>query len=255
MIMRHIISEDRMHLQARAVGVSFLVHVALVLGILGAGSTSVHVRQPLVVDFSLEAPRGSTLQQAPTKQTAVLPPARRLTEGAPPLSSSAEEAKTPKEQPPATAETRPSGPSASAASPIAANSGKAREGDAGPLLPGSIARSPGAPVQTRSSIDSGGIEKARYLKEHFLYIKELVQKKALYPAMARRMGWEGRVVVAFTIQSDGTARDLKITESSGHELLNRTALDAVRRAAPFPKPPAEAVIVLPLAYRLDSKPE
>jgi TonB family protein len=34
-------------------------------------------------------------------------------------------------------------------------------------------------------------------------------------------------------------------------VLDNGALEAVRRAAPFPRPPAEAEIVVPVAYALE----
>jgi protein TonB len=69
--------------------------------------------------------------------------------------------------------------------------------------------------------------------------------------MARRMGWEGKVVVAFLVLSDGSVRDVRVVRGSGHPALDRGAVEAVRKAAPFPRPPAEAEIITPVVYRLD----
>jgi protein TonB len=69
--------------------------------------------------------------------------------------------------------------------------------------------------------------------------------------MARKMGWEGRVVVAFLVLSDGSVRDVRVVKGSGHPALDRGAVEAVRKAAPFPSPPAEAEIITPVVYRLE----
>jgi periplasmic protein TonB len=94
-------------------------------------------------------------------------------------------------------------------------------------------------------------DKSRYLTSHFTYIKDLIHKHLIYPITAKRMGWEGKVVVSFVISSAGHAQDVKISKSSGHEILDENALRAVKTAAPFPKPPVEAQIVIPILYRLN----
>jgi protein TonB len=95
-------------------------------------------------------------------------------------------------------------------------------------------------------------EKARqkYLKEHFTYIRDLVIKRLSYPAVARRMGWNGRVVLAFVVAEDGNIHSLQIRSSSGYQILDTCALDTVKIAAPFPRPPVAAEIVMPVNFRL-----
>jgi protein TonB len=65
------------------------------------------------------------------------------------------------------------------------------------------------------------------------------------------MGWEGRVVVAFVILPDGRVRDIRVVRGSGHALLDRSAVEAVRSASPFPPPPAEAEILTPVVFKLE----
>jgi protein TonB len=50
----------------------------------------------------------------------------------------------------------------------------------------------------------------------------------------------GRVVVSFGLSSAGGLRFAKVVNSSGNAGLDRAALSAVRRSAPFPRPPAGA---------------
>jgi protein TonB len=69
--------------------------------------------------------------------------------------------------------------------------------------------------------------------------------------MARRMGWEGKVVISFLVLSDGSVRHVRVVQGSGHSALDRGAVEAVRKAAPFPRPPAEAEIITPVVYRLE----
>jgi len=91
--------------------------------------------------------------------------------------------------------------------------------------------------------------KKRYLKENFAYIRDLIQRKVTYPKLARQMGWEGKVTVSFIVKSNGHAKDIKINNSSGIEVLDRSSIEAVEKASPFPRPPVEAQIIIPISYR------
>jgi periplasmic protein TonB len=50
----------------------------------------------------------------------------------------------------------------------------------------------------------------------------------------------GRTVVAFSIADGGALASLQVLQSSGSPALDQVALDHIRRAAPFPPPPAGA---------------
>jgi protein TonB len=59
-----------------------------------------------------------------------------------------------------------------------------------------------------------------------------------YPEAARDRNIEGQVTIRFVLVTDGTVRDLTIVDASRHRSLDQAALEAVRRAAPFPRPPS-----------------
>lgn len=106
-------------------------------------------------------------------------------------------------------------------------------------------------LESNSLVDnSAAASQARYVKNHFLYIKEKIQKQIVYPRIARRRGIQGKTVISFVIQADGSVKDLKIVESSGYDILDRNAIKTVKRAAPFPKPPVSAELVIPMTFRL-----
>ena len=50
----------------------------------------------------------------------------------------------------------------------------------------------------------------------------------------------GRTVVAFSISDAGALASVKVLQSSGSTDLDQVAVDHIRRAAPFPKPPSGA---------------
>ncbi|MEW6586745.1 MAG: energy transducer TonB [Nitrospirota bacterium] len=89
-----------------------------------------------------------------------------------------------------------------------------------------------------------------YLKKHYAYIRALIQKNLVYPAPARKMGWEGRVTVSFLILPDGRVGNVKVSRSSGRDILDRGAVETVKKTSPFPPPPAMAEIIIPVIYAL-----
>jgi len=92
--------------------------------------------------------------------------------------------------------------------------------------------------------------RARYLKEHFEYIRIRVLGNIDYPDRARRMNWEGMVLVSFVVTADGLAENITILQSAGYPVLDRNVVEAIRRSVPFPKPPVPAQIVMPVVYSL-----
>jgi len=102
----------------------------------------------------------------------------------------------------------------------------------------------------RSGVGSNG-GMTNYLKENFSYIRDMIQKKVIYPKIARQMGWQGKVTVSCIVFLNGMVKDVKIMKTSGIEVLDSSAREAVKDAAPFPKPPAEAQIIIPIVYKLN----
>jgi len=101
---------------------------------------------------------------------------------------------------------------------------------------------------------SGGpnrLRKTEYLRKNFSYIRDMIQKRISYPALAKRMGWEGKVTVFFMIVSDGRVKDVEVKESSGRDVFDKSAIETIRTASPFPEPPSEAQIIIPILYQLN----
>lgn len=108
----------------------------------------------------------------------------------------------------------------------------------------------GSGTGSGSSGSSGTGGKSGYTNQQFEYIKELVQKKAFYPKVAKLQGWEGQVTLSFIIHLDGRVKDISVVKSSGREILDKSAMEAVKIASPFPRPPATVELKLPVTYKL-----
>jgi protein TonB len=95
-----------------------------------------------------------------------------------------------------------------------------------------------------------GDAQSGYMKEQFVYIRDLVLKKLTYPPLARERGWEGVVLLFFVIRENGTVEQIRVMKSSGHEVLDEQAMRTVRSVQPFPRPPVKAQLIIPIAFRL-----
>lgn len=76
----------------------------------------------------------------------------------------------------------------------------------------------------------------------------------VYPLPARRRGISGRVLIRAQITADGHCQDVQIIKSSGHRILDETALAAVKKWRFIPatrgRRPVPATVDIPLNFKL-----
>jgi protein TonB len=144
-------------------------------------------------------------------------------------------------------ETAPPAAEQSAPAPSAENVGTADAYDA-PAPSGASAENTGKAAVKHSHSDEELAE--TYKTEHFRYILASIRSNLKYPVIARKNGWEGRVDVSFIIKKNGHIENLTVSSSCGFKALDESALAAVRAAVPFPPPPVEANIIVPLVFGL-----
>lgn len=144
-------------------------------------------------------------------------------------------------------ETAPPAAEQSAPAPSAENAGTADTYDA-PAPSGASAENTGKSAAKHSHSAEELAE--TYKTEHFRYILASIRSNLKYPMIARKNGWEGRVDVSFIIKKNGHIENLTVSSSCGFKALDESALAAVRAAVPFPPPPVEANIIVPLVFGL-----
>jgi protein TonB len=228
---------------------SFLFHAAVLLVFFALNTSMARFSKPVLIDFSIEdslvkgdpkAPPAPKKQEVKTVRPEPAKPK--------PLVAKQEEVvqKSLPEQVTATSETSPESQAPVAAKPVAS----APQAPGTETSSGNFAKTEGTASPVSRGTASEGLKQG-YLKEHFAYIRNIVQKKLSYPKIARKMGWEGKVLISFVVCRDGYARDIMIKEGSGFELLDKNAIAAVQMASPFPKPPIEAQLIIPISYSLN----
>ena len=79
-------------------------------------------------------------------------------------------------------------------------------------------------------------------------VRHRIDAHKVYPQIAVRNGWEGRVLVEMRLEGDGSLTAVRLLEGSGYAVLDDATIVAVRRASPFP--PIARVLTVPVEYRL-----
>ena len=82
------------------------------------------------------------------------------------------------------------------------------------------------------------------------YIRDAVIKNVKYPERARRLGLEGKVILSFIVLENGTTKEIKVINSSGHLLLDESAKEAVAMTRIARRGPYRVVVNLPIMFRL-----
>ena len=62
----------------------------------------------------------------------------------------------------------------------------------------------------------------------------IMRQQFRYPLAARKRGWQGTVRLRFVVTAEGDIADIEVAESSGHELLDRSALNTARKIERLP---------------------
>jgi protein TonB len=82
-----------------------------------------------------------------------------------------------------------------------------------------------------------------------------VEELKRYPAEARLDRAEGKVVLKAVIRGDGSVEGVEVFQSSGHQSLDRAAVELLNLAAPFQFPRAleksQITVKIPMSYRLE----
>ncbi|PKO25301.1 MAG: energy transducer TonB [Betaproteobacteria bacterium HGW-Betaproteobacteria-8] len=77
-----------------------------------------------------------------------------------------------------------------------------------------------------------------------------------YPRVAQMRGWQGEALVDLKLDSHGALLESRIARSSGYDMLDKQALEMIKKAAPFPSPPdilksSVFNIQVPVSFKLE----
>lgn len=118
-------------------------------------------------------------------------------------------------------------------------------------------------LATAPALTTEDVAKADQVNARRASIEAKVQARLLtdlarhfeYPSLARRRGWQGMVLLSVMLKPDGVLEHVRVSQSSGYDVLDRSAMDTMRRVGHI----AEAKhwlngqgleLLLPIVYRL-----
>ncbi|WP_448587229.1 energy transducer TonB [Thermocrinis sp.] len=256
----------------KAYSLSFMIHSSLLFFVFlfGRGVEDIREKRILEIDLSIaqfevqrtpEEPKREQMAKVPKKTEEVLKPQAQQMTAREEKPQRLEEHQAPIQQVSEPQAQRPSIPEgAKEGIPVASGQveEKASHGQGSSQdrmsVEGKTAigkESSGKEVSAQESAGYVSLEEA-YIRGNLGVITKIVQRHINYPMMARRMGWEGRVLVGFVLSTSGEVKDLRVLKSSGFDVLDREALEGVRKShREFPKPSVDVFIKLPVVFKLD----
>ena len=94
------------------------------------------------------------------------------------------------------------------------------------------------------------------IQSYLDYVLWSLEKHNRYPEYAELKGLSGRVVLRFTVRSNGRIVDPEVVKSTGHFLFGHVALQALRRVGRLPPLPSgirrdELLVEVPIHYRIE----
>lgn len=129
-----------------------------------------------------------------------------------------------------------------------------------PIYPHAV--NPDTGKSEESQTETGAVEQASAtstgseepLVESRYDIRSLNNPKPSYPLAARRRGMEGRVILHAYVRENGQCAEVRLQQSSGYELLDAAALQAVRRWRFMPALRGDVAVAswaeIPITFRL-----
>lgn len=91
-----------------------------------------------------------------------------------------------------------------------------------------------------------------YLKDLIRHLNQQARERDLYPPIAKRLKIEGEVIVRLTINEDGTIEEnsIMIVEGSGYNVLDRGAIEILKKLQPLKKPPKRITVEIPIIFQI-----
>ena len=207
-----------------AILASLALHALLLLGfpdLIDRARRAVSFPAPLIARLMEPEPAAPAPPPAPVEKVEPPKPAPRLTKPVPKAMQPAPVAPAPVVEQPA-----PPVESPQPAQPV-------------PAPPAAAAPQPTAPAtQSTATLSAAPSADAQSRDQYRVQLIDEARRHKRYPPLARENNWQGNVLVGVAIAADGRA-SVTVKGSSGHELLDRQALDMFRQAArAVPVPPA-----------------
>ena len=208
-----------------AILASLALHALLLLGfpdLIDRARRAVSFPPPLIARLMEPEPAAPAPPPAVEKKVEPPKPAPRLAKPVPKAAEPAPVAPAPVVEQPAPPVESAQPPQPVPAPPVAA-----------------VAPQPAAPAtQSTATLSTAPSAEVQSRDQYRVQLIDEARRHKRYPPIARENNWQGNVLVGVAIAADGRA-SVTLKGSSGHQILDRQALDMFRQAArAVPLPPA-----------------
>lgn len=88
-----------------------------------------------------------------------------------------------------------------------------------------------APSEGQAPVPEAGLVEGDGLRAYRIGLAREARAHKRYPSLARERGWSGTAEIRVDVSPEGKARQVLLAQSSGHEVLDREALQMMSRAA------------------------
>lgn len=199
------------------------------------------VPEPPALPVPAQSERKLTLEPEPTPVPA---PRKSATQ---PARTARKPPPLPKPPPAVAAPPAPSAPAPAASEPLPRPSA---------TLQAKSAPSASAGVASEANAKLGNEADRGILEQYRLALIAATRRYKRYPAIAMEKGWQGRVEVSMVIGANGMLARASIKTSSGHEILDKQAIDMLRKGKTTVQIPSrlrgrEFSIDVPVIFNLD----
>ena len=99
------------------------------------------------------------------------------------------------------------------------------------------------------------VAEALAMRDYTPRVVQAIYKKISYPSRAIDRGYEGTVRMSIIVSKNGALEQVTVAQKSRHSLLNKAAIKATERGAPFPELPTalntdQFEITVPITFKL-----
>lgn len=101
-----------------------------------------------------------------------------------------------------------------------------------------------------TKINTDNYEKEALINAYINYIFITLKKNIYYPNIALKRGIEGTVYIDFMVTESGEIKDITISKSSGFNILDKTAVEIVKKSSPLKPPPEKMKITAPIIFSI-----
>ena len=66
-------------------------------------------------------------------------------------------------------------------------------------------------------------------------LRDKVQQHFYYPKLAQRRNWQGKVQLAFDVNTHGAIKNISVKQTSGYDILDNAAMSALNKVSTIPE--------------------